>query len=229
MHPGDHAAFLRPDDVAALIDQAGDTPSGLRLAALVATLYHACPRLGVALGVQMDDVHLTAARIDLRGRRDWTVPLDEAPLARLTHWIACRASLGLGDGLLFCTFDGGRLDDSYVRRELGALGRRAGIATPVGAEMLRRSGAARLVADGVGDAHLQERLDHGRTRVTTRYRQRIAGPAAIARGEAQRHLLATAARERMRARLLVAEARQLTGANRHARGRDGAVKDVNLG
>lgn len=229
MRQGDHAAFLRPDDVATLIDRAGDAPAGLRLGALVATLYYACPRLGVALGVRMDDVDLTAARIHLRGRRNWTVALDEAPLARLTRWIACRASLGLGGGLLFCTFDGTRLDHSYVRRELGALGRRAGLGTAVGAEMLRRAGAARLVADGLGDTHLQERLDHGRTGVTIRYRQRLAVPAATARREAQRTVLATAARERMRAQQLVAEARQLTRANRHVRRRDDGHRDVNLG
>lgn len=229
MPMGDPAVLLRPDDVAALTDLAGDSPSGLRLGALVATLYYACPRLGVALGVRMDDVDLTAARMHLRGRRDWTVPLDEAPLARLTRWIACRTSLGLDGGLLFCTFDGGRLDHSYVRRELGALGRRAGLGTAVGAEMLRRSGAARLVANGVADAHLQERLDHGRTGVTTRYRRRLTGPAAAARREAQISLLATAARERMRAQILVAQARQLRGPDGHARRRDGGPRDVNLG
>jgi site-specific recombinase XerD len=215
------AAVLRPDEVTALLNRAGNAPAGLRLAALVATLYHACPRLGVALGVRMDDVDLTAAQIRLSGRRDWTVPLDEAPLARLTRWIACRASLGLDAGLLFCTFDGGRLDDSYVRRELGALGRRAGIGAAVGAEMLRRSGAARLVAEGVGDAHLQERLDHGRTGVTTRYRERLAVPAATPSREARRRVLASAVRERMRARRLVAEARPLTAANRRTRRLDG--------
>lgn len=217
MRPGDQATLLRPDEVPALLEATDDTPSGLRLAALVATLYHACPRLGVALGARMDDVDLTAARIHFRGRRDWTVALDEAPLARLTRWIGCRASLGLDAGHLFCTFGGARLDDSYVRRELGALGRRAGVATPVGAEMLRRSGAARLVALGVGDAHLQERLDHGRAGVTARYRQRLAAPAAAARREAQRRVLVTAAQERMRAERLVAEARRITAANRRSR------------
>ncbi|HTI35022.1 MAG TPA: tyrosine-type recombinase/integrase [Miltoncostaea sp.] len=179
MRARDQDGLLRQDEVRALADQAGDSPSGLRLAALVATLYHACPRLGVALRMDVRDADLTAACIHLRGRRDWQVRLDDVTLGRLARWIACRGSLGLGDGLLFCTFDGGPLDDSYVRRELGALGRRAAVGTAVGAEVLRRSGVARLVAAGVGDAHLQERLDHGRTGVTARYRRRLAPVRAV--------------------------------------------------
>ncbi len=135
-------AVLQEHEVAGLLDEAGDSAAGLRMAALVATLYHACPRLGVALGMDAADVDVTAARMRLRGRRDWDVMLEEPPLARLSRWIACRAAYDLGSGPLFCTFDGARLDDSYVRRELGALGRRSGVSVPVSAEALRRAGVA---------------------------------------------------------------------------------------
>ncbi len=172
-------AVLQDHEVTGLLGEAGDSAAGLRMAALVATLYHACPRLGVALGMEVGDVDLTSAQMRLRGRRDWEVPLEEAPLARLSRWIACRAAYGLGPGPLFCTFDGTRLDDSYVRRELGALGRRAGVAVPVSAEALRRAGVARLIAEGVDDDRLQQRLDHGRAGVTARYRRRLdPSPAA---------------------------------------------------
>jgi integrase len=156
-----------------LLQRCGPTPAGLRLAALAAILYGAGPRLGVALAVEADDVDLSAARIRLRGRRVWEVGLDDVPLARLARWIDCRASHGLGPGPLFCTFDGARLDHSYVRRELAALGRRAGVPTPVSAEALRRAGIVRLIAAGVDDARLQEYLDHGRAGVTARYRRRL--------------------------------------------------------
>ncbi len=201
-------AVLRDHEVAGLLDEAGDSAAGLRMAALVATLYHACPRLGVALGMEAEDVDLTAARMRLRGRRDWDVPLREAPLARLSRWLACRAAYDLGPGPLFCTFDGTRLDDSYVRRELGALGRRAGIPAPVSAEALRRAGVARLIAEGVGDERLQQRLDHGRAVVTARYRRRIERASAVTphdRG-ARRRVLEAAARERARSHHLIDEA-----------------------
>jgi site-specific recombinase XerD len=175
------ATVLRDADVQRLVDQAGETPAGLRMAALVAVLHHACPRLGVALGMRVEDVSLDEARVRLRGRRDWEVELDVPSLARLSRWVASRGALGLGTtGILFCTFDGAPLDDSYVRRELGALGRRAGLASPVSAERLRRSGIARLIAAGVGDEHLQRRLDHGRPGVTARYRRRLE-PALMPR------------------------------------------------
>jgi integrase/recombinase XerD len=172
-------AVLRDHEVAGLLGEAGESAAGLRMAALIATLYHACPRLGVALGMEVDDVDLPAARIRLRGRRDWEVRLEEGPLARLSRWLACRAAYGLGPGPLFCTFDGTRLDDSYVRRELAALGRRAGVTVPVSAEALRRAGVARLIALGVDDDRLQQRLDHGRAGVTARYRRRLE-PASAA-------------------------------------------------
>jgi integrase len=178
----------RPDilgqaDVLRLLDRSEETPAGIRLAALAATLYEACPRLGVALALEVDDVDLTGARLQLRGRRAWQVALDDVPLARLARWIACREEHGIGAGPLFCTFDGARLDHSYVRRELAALGRRAGVRTRVSAEALRRAGVARLITEGADDERLQQALDHGRARVTARYRRRlVAGgetPAAM--------------------------------------------------
>ena len=190
MAEGITVAVLQEHEVGGLLDEAGDSAAGLRMAALVATLYHACPRLGVALGMDAADVDLTAARMLLRGRRDWEVPLEEAPLARLSRWIACRAAYGLGPGPLFCTFDGARLDDSYVRRELGALGRRAGVAVPVSAEALRRAGVARLIAGGVGDDRLQQRLDHGRAGVTARYRRRLEPAAAFHHDGEAAHIMA---------------------------------------
>jgi integrase len=157
--------ILRPADVTRLLQGCGPTPAGLRLAALAATLHGACPRIGVALALEAGDVDLTAASIRLRGRREWEVALDDVPLARLARWIACRTSHGIGSGPLFCTLDRAPLDHSYVRRELAALGRRAGVRIPVSAEALRRAGVARLIAAGVGDARLQEYLDHGRAGV----------------------------------------------------------------
>ena len=59
---------MTPRDVLRLLDAAGE-PAGLRLAALVATLYSGCPRLGVALAMGTGDVNLPAARMTLRGRR----------------------------------------------------------------------------------------------------------------------------------------------------------------
>ena len=203
-------AVLQDHEVAGLLDEAGDSAAGLRMAALVATLYHACPRLGVALGMEAGDVDLTAARMRLHGRRDWEVPLAEAPLARLSRWIACRSAYDLGPGPLFCTFDGTRLDDSYVRRELGALGRRAGVGVPVSAEALRRAGVARLIAEGVGDERLQQRLDHGRAGVTARYRRRLEPAAAAHRDRGSRRRVPEAvARERTRAHHLDGEAGHL--------------------
>jgi integrase/recombinase XerD len=167
------ADILGHGDVTRLLQRCGPTPAGLRLAALAATLYGACPRLGVALALEADDVDLSAARIRLRGRRAWEVALDDVPLARLARWIHCRASHGLGPGPVFCTFDGARLDHSDVRRELATLGRRAGVRIRVSAEALRRAGVARLITAGADDARLQEYLDHGRPGVTARYRRRL--------------------------------------------------------
>src|SRR4051794_7317597 len=116
MRTRDHDGLLRHDEVRALADAAGDSPSRPGLPAPVAALYHACARLGVALRLtapdtstrnpDVRDADLTAACIHLRGRRDWQVPVDDATLGRLARWIACRASVGLGDGLMFCTSDG---------------------------------------------------------------------------------------------------------------------------
>ena len=178
--------ILWPADVTRLLEGCGPTPAGLRLAALAATLYGACPRLGVALALEAGDVDLTAARIRLHGRRAWEVALDDVPLARLARWITCRASHGIAAGPLFCTLDGAPLDHSYVRRELAALGRRAGVRVPVSAEALRRAGVARLIAAGVGDARLQEYLDHGRAGVTARYRRRLAAGAPAAARSSRR-------------------------------------------
>ena len=170
---------MTPRDVLRLLEVAGEKPAGLRLGALVATLYSACPRLGVALALDTGDVNLPAARMTLRGRRAWEVDLDVVTLARISRWLACRADLGLGPGLLFCTFEGSPLDASYVRRALPALGREAGLASAVSAERLRRAGVVRLIAAGIGDDELQRQLDHGRAVVTARYRRRLDPTLAV--------------------------------------------------
>jgi len=171
---------MTPRDVLRLLDAAGEKPAGLRLAALVATLYSGCPRLGVALAMGTGDVNLPAAPERHAGRRAREVDLDVVTLARISRWLACRADLGLEAGFLFCTFEGAPLDASYVRRALPALGREAGLDAPVSAEALRSAGAARLIAAGVGDDELQRHLDHGRAAVTARYRRRLDAGASRA-------------------------------------------------
>lgn len=98
----------------------------------------------------------------------------------LAAWIAAREKLGVGElAPLFCTLDGGAMDQSYVRHLLPRLGRKAGLQKRVHAHGFRHSHAAALDEAGVRLSHISLQLGHARPSTTDTYLSRIGSAGLV--------------------------------------------------
>ncbi|MGH3277103.1 MAG: tyrosine-type recombinase/integrase [Streptosporangiaceae bacterium] len=110
---------LTPAEVAALIDGCSlRAPTGVRNRALLTLLYRSGLRIGEALALKPASVRLddhSIRLLDTKTGQPQTRGFHPSASDALAHWLDVRRTLGLKNGLLFCTLDGGRLSDRYVR------------------------------------------------------------------------------------------------------------------
>jgi site-specific recombinase XerD len=140
-------------------------------------------RIGEGLALELRDIDLDQGTLRVRhgkGDRARVVGVDEQTAALLARWIDRRRALGVGArSTLFCTLQGGRLDDSYVRCLLPRLARKAGIEKRCHAHGLRHTFAAELVREGVPIDIVRDTLGHSSVAITDRYLRRVNPLAAI--------------------------------------------------
>ncbi len=175
---------LTDDEVARLLRACSRrAPTGLRNRALIAVLYRAGLRISEALDLFPKDVDLEAGSIRVlrgKGGRPRTVGIDPAAGAVLERWLEARTKLGLGGRRpVFCTLDGARMGDAYIRVLLPRLGRRAGIEKRVHAHGLRHAHAAQLRVEGVDIGIISRQLGHRSIATTARYLDHIAPQQVI--------------------------------------------------
>jgi site-specific recombinase XerD len=171
---------LTEDEAKALIRACSRRGSaGIRNAALIAVLWRTGLRLGEALALMPDrDVDLDLGEVKVRhgkGDRDRTTGLDLTAVTLVQRWMDRRDLLGLHElHPLFCTLNGGWLDQSYVRHALARLRKRAGIQHRVHAHGLRHTYAAELAREGTPTIKVRDLLGHQSIATTDRYLGRIA-------------------------------------------------------
>src|ERR1700722_14697947 len=174
---------LTPGEVAAII--AGCSPraeTGIRTRALVTLLYRSGLRISEALALRPSDVDLNrhTCRV-LHGKGDKATVRGFHPTATdaLARWIDTRKGLGLRNGPLFCTLDGGPLHAQYVRLLLGRLADKAGIEKRVHPHGLRHTFADELRAAGVDMVVISKLLGHSSIAVTSRYLDHLTNHQAV--------------------------------------------------
>lgn len=175
---------LTPDEVAAII--AGCSPrarTGIRNRALLMLLYRSGLRISEALALKPSDVDLKrhTCRV-LHGKGDKATVRGFHPTATdaLARWIDTRRGLGLRNGPLFCTLDGGHLYPQYVRILLGRLAEKAGVDKRVHPHGLRHTFADELRAAGVDVVVISKLLGHSSISVTSRYLDHLTNDRAVA-------------------------------------------------
>lgn len=180
---GVSAGILSTEQVLALLDACGtDSPSGLRARALIVAPWRGGLRLGELLALQPEDLDADRGTLAVRGPAARVVQLDAGAAAVLDAWRRARAQRVRETAPLLCTWRGGGLDGSYVRRELRAIARRAGIREPVSPEVLRRSLAAELAGEGYSLSDIRAQLGQANLRSVAAYLPDAApGPDAPAR------------------------------------------------
>ena len=158
-------------------------PTGLRNRALVALLYGSGLRISEALALRPHDVDLNRGIVHVRrgkGGKSRRSGIFRFAVPHLARWIARREKLEAGDlAPLFCTLDGGEIDQSYVRHLLPRLGRKAGLSKRVHAHGFRHSHAAELDRAGVRLKHISEQLGHARPSTTDTYLSRIGSAGLV--------------------------------------------------
>lgn len=169
-------SFLPKDESKDLLDAAfEDTDAGRRDRALLELLYACGLRVAECCGLDLEDVdrrHGTV-RVLGKGNRERVIPVGDAALAALDHYLDGRgASLngrGTAAGPLFRNPRGERLTTRSVHRIVGRRARAAGIARRVTPHTLRHTFATHLLGEGADLRLIQELLGHRRLSTTQRY------------------------------------------------------------
>jgi site-specific recombinase XerD len=175
---------LSGDEIKALIRACSKRSStGIRNAALVATLYRSGLRISEALTVLPRDLDADTGAIRVMNGKGGTVrsvALDPGAWAILQRWLDRRASQGIsGRSTVFCTLRGAILQSSYVRSMLPRLAWKAGIERRVHAHALRHSFAAELAAERTPINVVQTLLGHASLATTDAYLRHINPVTAI--------------------------------------------------
>jgi integrase/recombinase XerD len=174
---------LTAAEVRALLGQCSRrAPTGIRNRALIMLLYRSGLRISEALALKPSGVDLDAhsARV-LHGKGDKATvrPLHPSADDAIMRWLDRRATLGLPNGPLFCTLDGGPLSDRYVRDMLKRLGAKAGIDKRVHPHGLRHTYANELREAGADVVVISKALGHTSIAVTARYLDHLTNGQAV--------------------------------------------------
>jgi site-specific recombinase XerD len=175
---------LDGDEVKTLIRACSlQASTGIRNAALIATMYRTGLRVGEALSIRPKDLDVNAGAIRVlngKGGTVRTVGMDPGAWALLQRWLDRRTLLGInGHSTVFCTLRGATLKTSYVRALLPRLGRKAGVERRVHAHALRHSFAAELAAERTPMNVVQTVLGHANLATTDAYLRHINPVVAI--------------------------------------------------
>lgn len=172
--------IYEPAQVRAVLEECGDSPSGLRDGAMIFLLWCTGLRCAEVCDLTPDDINRRRGRVWVangKGGKSRTVVTPRAHRAelwkRLDRWLKERDARAWKDSPLFCSLHGGRLDHSYVRRTFAQLAARAGLACRFHPHGLRHTFAATMHLAGVDLAEIMQQLGHNDLSITGRYLERI--------------------------------------------------------
>ena len=162
-------------------DEAADPWLDARDAAIVELLYGSGLRNAELLGLDVQASPHAAGWVDLvsaeahvlgKGHKRRTVPLGQAAVAALTHWLAVRGAVATTEqatSALFIGRHGTRLTAQSVWQRLRRRSLLAGLATPVHPHMLRHSFASHVLQSSGDLRAVQELLGHASIATTQVY------------------------------------------------------------
>ena len=165
-------ATLDPDQLGQLLDTPAQTPLGLRDAAIVELFYSSGLRLAELVGLDLGDVDLGDAMVEVTGKGAKTrrVPVGRLALEALRRWLVVRSGLAAADErALFVSERGGRLHPRTVQARLRRLALERGAARNVHPHLLRHSFASHLLESSGDLRAVQELLGHANISTTQIY------------------------------------------------------------
>ena len=166
------------EEIVGIMRVAGDSPSGLRLRALVVVLWRAGLRISEALALAESDLDYGRGALLVRqgkGGKRREVGMDRWGWEQLDAWLEVRQRLPIG--ALFCVIygaTGGRpWSASAARNQLRQVARRAGVRRRFAPHQLRHAHAVEMAREGVPVVVIQRQLGHANLGITSIYLQGI--------------------------------------------------------
>ncbi len=179
---------LTPAEASAILAQCSRrAPTGVRNRALLMLLSRSGLRISEALDLRPSDISMdnhTIRLLDTKSGKPQTRGFHPDAEDALARWLDTRKSLGVRNGRLFCTLDGGPLSDDYVRQMLRRYARRAGVEKRVHPHGLRHTFADQLQRGGMTVGEISKLLGHSSIAVTARYLDHMTNHEAISALEA---------------------------------------------
>ncbi len=158
-------------------------PTGIRNRAMVAVAWRSGLRIGEVLALRLKDIDLDTGTLVVqhgKGDKRRIVGVDAGTGALVARWIEIRGRRRIdGRAPVFCTLDGGQLNQSYIRHLLPRLARKAGVAKRVHAHALRHAYAIELEREGATLSTIRDLLGHSSASVTDRYLRRLGAGEAV--------------------------------------------------
>jgi len=164
-------------EVADLLDALPETPAGRRDRAALELLYGAGLRASELVGLDLDDLELSARLVRVRGKggKERVVPFGRAAARALQAYLPERAAWRAAapapgeDEPLIVNRRGGRLSDRSLRRLLDAAVHRVASVGRLHPHVLRHAFATHLLEAGMDLRAIQELLGHASLSTTQRY------------------------------------------------------------
>lgn len=170
---------ISPQEIEKLLAEPAksSTVQALRDKALLEVLYATGMRVSELVNLQVCDVDLAAKTVacGVGGQRNRVVPIDEAAVAALAHYLPdARDNLlsNKDEQALFLNHRGQQLTRQGLWLIIKRYVEKVGIQTPVTPHTLRHSFAAHLLATGADLRQVQARLGHANVSTTQVYRQK---------------------------------------------------------
>lgn len=176
---------LTQEEVAALLRACSHrSPTGIRNAAIVATLWRSAIRCTELIELRPKDINRSGGHLQVlhgKGDQQRTPAIDENAIARIDRWMDARRELGItGHRPVFCTLSGQSLDSSYLRRLLPRLAHAAGVERRVHPHSLRHTLAYEWMMEGIPIAAISTQLGHENIATTAIYLKKIAPKDLVA-------------------------------------------------
>jgi integrase/recombinase XerD len=149
--------------------QAPDTASaiGARDQAMFQVMYASGLRVSELCGLNTGDISDDQVRVKGKGNKERVVPIAASAVAAVDHYLT-KFRLE-GDGALFLSSQGKRMDRVAVWERVKFYARKAGISKDISPHTLRHSFATHLLENGADLRVIQEMLGHAHIGTTDRY------------------------------------------------------------
>ena len=144
-------------------------PTGLRNLCIISLMLKLGLRVSEVINLKDSDIDWSRGRLHVResgAAQERILWLDPAELNILKGWLNIKPA---GSSYLFCTLDGGKLKDRYIREMIKRLSSKAGINKDVYPHLLRYTFAVDFMREVKDISLLQEALGHRDSAATQAY------------------------------------------------------------